>query len=249
MEHSLSLVIPCFNEWKNIEILTQKIEELLEKSELIWKFELIFVSDWPAKEFADLLKEVEKKYFFVKVILFPSNRWYGFSVVEGLKAAKWEYIGRTHADLQTDPKDVFRAFEIIKEQWYPKNIYVKWVRKNRPFTDQIFSFGMGIFESVYLGTKLYEINAQPNIFHKSFFEKRTNPPQDFALDLYALYIARKLKLKLVRFNVLFPKRIHGQSNWNTWLKAKRKFIKRTIKFSRSLKKSLYDKKWDANIHS
>lgn len=241
MKQSLSLVIPCFNEWKNIEILTEKIEKLLEKSELRWNFELIFVSDWPAKEFANILKEIEKKHSFISVILFPSNKWYGFSVVEGLKAAKWEYIGRTHADLQTDPEDVFKAFEIIKEQRYPKNIYAKWVRKNRPFADQIFSFWMGIFESIYLGKNLYEINAQPNIFHRNFFEKRKNPPDDFALDLYALYMARKLKVNLIRFNVLFPKRIHGQSNWNTWFKSKWKFIKRTIKFSKKLKQSFNNK--------
>jgi hypothetical protein len=238
MENSLSLIIPCFNEWKNIEILTERIHTLLEKSELKNKFELLFVSDWPADEFAKLLKDVEEKYAFVKVILFPSNRWYGFSVVEWLKAAKWTYVGRTHADLQTDPKDVFKAFDIIKEQGYPQDIYVKWVRKNRPLFDKIFSLGMEIFESVYLRAKLHEINAQPNIFHRSFFEKRTNPPQDFSLDLYALYIARKAGLNLIRFDVLFPKRIHGQSNRNTWFKAKWKFIKRTLKFSKKLKKTL-----------
>ena len=241
MKNSLSLIIPCFNEWKNIEILTQKIDKILENSELKDNFELLFVSDWPAKEFADLLNGIEKKYSFVKIILFSSNKGYGFSVVEWLKVAKGEYVGRTHADLQTDPNDVFKAFEIIKEHWYQKNIYLKWIRKNRPFSDHIFSFCMWLFESIYLGTKLYEINAQPNIFHRSFFEKWTNPPHDFALDLYALYMAKKLKLKLIRFNVLFPSRIHGQSKWNTWLKSKRKFIKRTIKFSTKLKKALNNK--------
>jgi len=239
MEHSLSLIIPCFNEWKNVEILTEKIANILEKSEFKEGFELLFVSDWPAEEFANLLKNIEKQYSFVKVILFPSNKGYWFSIMEGIKAAKWEYIGRTHADLQTDPKDVFKAFEIIKNKWYPKNIYVKWIRKNRPLFDQIFSFWMGIFESIYLKTRLYEINAQPNILHRDSFKKWINPPHDFSFDLYALYMTKQMWLKLSRFDVLFPARIHGQSNWNTWFKAKRKFIKRTIKFSAKLKKSLH----------
>ena len=83
---------------------------------------------------------------------------------------------------------------------------------------------------------MWDINAQPNIFPKSFYLRWKNPPYDFSLDLYAVFMARKNKIKVIRFDVLFPKRIHGMSSWNTGLKAKWKFIKRTIDFSIKLKK-------------
>lgn len=51
-----------------------------------------------------------------------------------------------------------------------------------------------------------------------------------------MFMARKNKIKVIRFDVLFPKRIHGMSSWNTGLKAKWKFIRRTIDFSIKLKK-------------
>ena len=71
-----------------------------------------------------------------------------------------------------------------------------------------------------------------------FFETWKNPPRDFALDLYALYMARKANLNIVRFDVLFPERQHGQSHWNNGsLKAKWKFIKRTLDFSVKLKRA------------
>lgn len=88
----------------------------------------------------------------------------------------------------------------------------------------------------FMGKILYDVNAQPNIFSKEFFSSWENPPKDFALDLYALYMAKKNKLKVIRFNVLFPERIHGQSTWNTGLASKWKFIKRTMLFSLELKK-------------
>ena len=78
--------------------------------------------------------------------------------------------------------------------------------------------------------------SQPNVFSKEFYETWKNPPKDFSLDLYALYMARKANLDVKRFEVQFPERIHGNSHWNNGtLKAKWKFIKRTLDFSKNLK--------------
>lgn len=86
--------------------------------------------------------------------------------------------------------------------------------------------------------KVWDINAQPNIFHRSFFESLHNTPKDFSLDLYFLYMAKKRGLNVIRFDVLFPERVHGESSWNTGFLSKWKFIKRTIDFSIKLKKEL-----------
>ena len=138
--------------------------------------------------------------------------------------------------MQTDPKDVIKAFDIINEK-QRDDLYVKGNRKNRPLADRFFTFGMGVYETLLLHRKMYDINAQPNIFPRSFFEQWENPPYDFALDLYAVYMADVKGLEIIRFDVLFPERIHGSSHWNTGLKSKIKFIKRTLDFSRKLKKA------------
>ena len=98
---------------------------------------------------------------------------------------------------------------------------------------------MSIFETLFLKVKLWDINAQPNLFHNSFFDLiKDNCPHDFSFDLYMLYMAKKSDMEIVRFEVLFPKRIHGESSWNTGLNSKIKFIIRTLKFSIKLKKYL-----------
>ena len=140
--------------------------------------------------------------------------------------------------MQTDPADVLRALEIIEKQENPKMCYVKGDRKKRPIFDQFFTVGMSIFETIYLKTKLWDINAQPNIFHRSFYKDLDEVPNDFSLDLFLLYIAKKKGYKILRFNVFFPPRLHGESKWNTGFKSKIKFIKRTIDFSSKLKKHL-----------
>ena len=98
----------------------------------------------------------------------PVNQGYGYGILHGLKSCNSEYVGWTHADMQTDPNDVVKAWGIAKES-PEKNVYVKGNRKGRPLGDSFFTWGMGVFESIYMGKKLYDINAQPNIFPKSFF--------------------------------------------------------------------------------
>jgi hypothetical protein len=45
-------------------------------------------------------------------------------------------------------------------------------------------------------------------------------------------------LTIVRFDVMFPERTYGVSNWNNSILNKWKFIKRTLDFSFKLKKKL-----------
>ena len=70
---------------------------------------------------------------------------------------------------------------------------------------------MSAFESIYFGIPMVDINAQPNIFSRELYKKWLNPPYDFSLDLYFLYMAKINRIKVVRFFVYFPERIYGES--------------------------------------
>lgn len=227
----LSIVVPCYNEEKNIPLLLQSFAEAIIREDV----EVVLVNNGSTDSSCKVIKELIPNYSFARVVNVEVNQGYGYGILQGLKACNGEFVGWTHADLQTDPKDVLKALEIIETE-NKKELFIKGNRKGRPIFDQIFTSGMSLFETLYLGVKLYDINAQPNIFPREFMEKWSNPPFDFSLDLYVLYMARKNNLKIVRFDVVFPKRIYGESKWNTGLASKWKFIKRTIEFSRRLKK-------------
>ncbi len=231
----LSIIVPCYNESKNIPLILEKFNSVIERDDI----EVILVNNGSTDNSEQILNDLVPNYKFARVKKVEINQGYGFGIISGLKVANGEFIGYTHADMQTDPADPIKALEIIEKQENPKNCFVKGDRKGRPLFDQFFTIGMSFFETLYLGKKLWDINAQPNIFHKSFFNSIKNScPKDFSLDLYFLYMAQKKNLKIVRFDVTFPPRIHGESSWNTGLSSKWKFIKRTIDFSVRLKKEL-----------
>lgn len=230
----LSIIVPCYNESSNIPIILKKFASVITRQDV----EVIFVNNGSVDDSQVIFDNLLPNYPFAKNVKVALNQGYGFGIVSGFKEAKGEFVGYTHADLQTDPADVFKALDIIEKQVNPTNCFVKGNRKGRPIFDQFFTAGMGFFETIYLGTKLWEINAQPNIFHKNFFQNLSNIPKDFSLDLYLLYMAKKRGLDIIRFDVIFPPRIHGKSSWNDGLASKWKFIKRTIDFSTKLKKEL-----------
>ena len=231
MKIKLSVVVPCYNEEQNIPLILDRFGEIIERDDI----EVILVDNGSTDDSARVLTELLPRYSFARSTKVEVNQGYGYGILQGLRECKGEYVGWTHADMQTDPGDILKALAIIEEE--KGLVFVKGNRKGRPLFDVFFTVGMSLFETCYLGKKLYDINAQPNIFPKVFFDGWENPPYDFSLDLYALYMARKKNLKVVRFPVLFPERIYGESKWNTGLKAKWKFIKRTIEFSVNLKKN------------
>jgi polyisoprenyl-phosphate glycosyltransferase len=231
----LSIIVPCYNEEKNIPLILERFSSIIKSDDV----EVFLVNNGSIDNSEVVINEQIASYPFARIVKVETNQGYGFGVTSGLKEARGQFIGYTHADMQTDPIDMFKALEILEKQHNPKNTYIKGDRKGRPLFEQFFTMGMSAFETIYLGRILWDINAQPNIFHRSFFDSIKNScPKDFSLDLYFLYMAKKLGLNVIRFDVLFPERAHGESSWNKGLTSKWKFIKRTISFSIKLKKEL-----------
>ncbi|MDP2925240.1 MAG: glycosyltransferase family 2 protein [Nanoarchaeota archaeon] len=238
MKKELSIIIPCYNEAENMPFLLDKFKEILNGN-LLKTTELILVDNNSNDNTKEVLKKLLKrrKYPFARSV-FQKIPGYGAAVYKGFSSAKGKYICHTHADLQTDPKDTIKAFEMIKSNDNPQKTFIKGKRYGRSFSDRFFTFGMSIFETLVLKKFLYDINAQPNIFHKDFLRLIKNPPEDFSFDLYAYYLAKSNGYIVIRFPVYFGKRLHGHSAWNFGFKSRFKLIKRTINFTFKLKKIL-----------
>ncbi len=231
MNKKFSIVIPCYNEEKNIPLILERFSNVIQRDDI----EVILVNNGSGDNSEQVLNNLIPLYPFATYVTLKENKGYGHGISFGLKHATGDFLGWTHADMQTDPGDVIKAVAIIERENFDESIYVKGRRRNRPFFDEFFTKGMSIFETIYMGEKLVDINAQPSIFHNSFYKRWENTPDDFSLDLYVLFSAQKRKLKIIRFDVVFPERIYGESSWNKGLLSKWKFIKRTLAFSRKLK--------------
>ena len=232
---SFSLVIPCFNESGNIKELIKACHSIPNG-----QIEFIFVDNGSTDEtFAELNSESEilERALVIKA---EKNLGYGGGIKLGLSRAKGTFLGWTHADLQTNPRDLIQIIEWIQlNDNLALDTFYKGKRYGRPLSDKIFTFGMSLFESCIFLTNLNDINAQPTFFARLFYEKYIHSsPDDFSLDLYSYYVAKMNRAYIYRFQVVFKDRKYGISSWNINFNEKLKFIKRTINFSFKLKKQI-----------
>jgi glycosyltransferase involved in cell wall biosynthesis len=230
----LSIIIPCFNEEENIPLILERFAGIIDRYDV----EVILVNNGSQDNTGLVMAELVPNYPFARITTVDINQGYGHGILSGLAVAKGEYLGWLHADMQTDPYDSITALELIESLKNPTDIFIKGCRKGRPLSDNLFTIGMSIFESLYLGYRMWDINGQPSIFHRSFYDSWINPPHDFSLDLFAFYMAKHNGLRVKRFPVVFPERIHGESSWNSGLVARWNLIKRTIAFSIDLKRQV-----------
>jgi glycosyltransferase involved in cell wall biosynthesis len=230
----LSLVIPCYNEARNLPLLLPRCAAVAAGGDA----EVVLVDNGSSDDTPALLAELLPRFPGVRSVRVPVNQGYGFGILSGLRAAEGRILGWTHADMQTDPMDALTGLASFDRAADPERLFVKGRRYGRPAADVAFTIGMSVFETALLRTRLWDINAQPTLFPRSFFEQWRNPPFDFSLDLYAYHQARCAGLAVERFPVLFGERAHGVSHWNVSWKAKMKFIRRTVAFSLELRQRL-----------
>lgn len=225
-----SLVIPCFNESANLSLLLEKCKPVMDLPDC----EVILVDNGSTDNTAEVFRALLPRYRGCRCVSVKENQGYGFGILAGVRSSKAELIGWTHADMQTDPKDILKGLAIFEANG--PDVFVKGTRHSRPMGDMLFTLAMGAFETLLFAKPMWDINAQPTMFNRQFFESWEEPPYDFSLDLYAFFQAHNHGLKILRFPVKFGERAHGVSHWNINLTAKWKFIRRTLKYSLQLRK-------------
>jgi len=223
-----SIVIPCFNEAPSIPILIEQISNLNKNNNI----EFILVNNGSIDSTKEIFK-LDDTEGIVKVNL-PENVGYGGGIKAGIKLAKGEYIGWMHADLQYSLMD---SFEFLNHVGANKK-YIKGRRKGRTLFQSFISANMSLFETLLFGHILYDINAQPTIFHKDMLSDMVVAPNDFSIDLYSYVIAKKRRFKVARYKVNVKNRAFGKSTWNSGLKSILVMSLRTIKYSISLRRAI-----------
>ena len=212
MSINFSLVLPCYNEEENISLLYKEFSEIpLDQ----YRAELILVNngskDGTQKEIEKIIDNNKKDSINVVLLNLKKNLGYGGGISEGLKIANGDYIGWSHADLQTPLIDFFKLFKLIKNK---EKVFGKGIRVNNRGYFGLISKMHEILASIILGYNLKEINAQPKIFSKNVLKYFNNMPKKWTtLDTYAVYISLENNIDIVEMDVIFRNRVHGESKW------------------------------------
>ena len=228
----LSIIIPCYNEELSLNKLVDNCLSSINDN-----VEIILVDNGSTDSTFKSLINLNLPHNIIPLRI-DKNIGYGDGVLHGLKHSKGEIVSWTHADLQTDVLDVIVGFNQFEENLINKKCMVKGVRKNRNIIDSFFTFSMGVYSSIVIGTWMYDINAQPKMFHRTFMDEFEDAPLDFSLDLYLIHFFKNKNIKIKTFPVFFNIRRYGEAKGGGTFKGKIKLIKRTLNYIKTLKKNI-----------
>lgn len=201
----LSVIIPAYNEEKNIDRgVLLDVWNYLKKQEYVW--EVIFVDDKSTDSTLRLLQNFSRAHSGFQVLAEP-HRGKGGSVIAGILKAKGDFVLFTDMDQATPLKEIEKFFPKF-EKGYDIVIGSRKGRKGAPLVRRIMAYGFSLLRMVILrlpyrdtqcGFKAFKIQAAREIFSrlKVFSEKEVKGGSHVTagFDLEVLYIARKLRLK------------------------------------------------------
>ena len=125
----LSVIIPFFNEARNISVVFAELVQTLQDSKLSW--EILAIDDGSSDETFSLLKEEAKQRNHIKVVRLRKNFGQTAALSAGFDSAEGEVIITMDGDLQNAPKDIPALVAKIKEGY---DIVSGWREKRKdPF--------------------------------------------------------------------------------------------------------------------
>ncbi len=228
-----SIVLPCYNEGKNIENLLNEIAKLIKLRD---DLEIIIVENGSTD---DSLIKIKNHSIYnnnsIALVEIKKNLGYGHGIMEGLNRSTGKYVGWCHADLQNNLAEIYNAFKKNLNTLEKTKTILKGKRLNRSMIDNFFTIGMSILVSILFKYKLKDINAQPKIFPRNFLPLLNESPTDFSLDLYLLLTAKLNKYEILEYPFIVYKRIAGKAKGGGSMLTKVNLTLRTLNYIYKLK--------------
>lgn len=207
----LSIVIPCYNEENNVELIYNEIKNNFKK---IKDYEIIFINDGSKDNTIGNLKHINKKaHENIKIINFSRNFGKEAAMYAGLKESRGEYVSIIDADMQQDPKLVLEMVEFLdKHQDYDSVATFQQERKE----GKVLTFFKDCFYKI-----INKMSETAFIQGASDFRTFRRTMVDSILSLGEYYRFSKGIFSWVGYNTYYmpyevKERATGKTTWSFW---------------------------------
>ncbi len=134
----ISIVVPCYNEEKTLEILYTELNRVIVKMSL-YNFEYVFVNDGSKDSTLSILKALAAADEKVKYISFSRNFGKEAAILAGLKNAKGDIVATMDADMQDPPALLPEMVAYVDSGAYDNVATRRVTRKGEPVIRSFFA--------------------------------------------------------------------------------------------------------------
>ena len=201
----LSIVIPVYNEEKNVALLHQSIRNTLDKTD--FKYEIIFVDDGSTDNTFNILNNLKK----VKIIKFRKNFGQTAAMMAGFENSNGKVIVSLDGDLQNDPSDIPKLLDKLNEGY---DVVSGW-RYNRQdsFGKKTFSKIANSFRQLLVKDPIHDSGCSLRAYKKECFSD-LQLHGEMHRYIPAILAWKGFKLDEVKVNHL-PRKF-GKTKYNMW---------------------------------
>ena len=205
-----TIVIPVYNESKNLRILIPKIYRELKSK----KFELIIVDDNSNDNTSEVLKKFKMKNF--EHMIRKKERDLSKSCIDGFKKARFKKIIVMDGDLQHKPSDIKKILYAFSKGNPDFVVGTRNLFKNKNHSLNFFrllaSRMLILIVNLLLGKKTSDPMSGFFMFKKEVFSKSEKRliKKGYKILLDLIYIKNQ-KVKVIDVDINFENRIKGRS--------------------------------------
>lgn len=226
----LSIVIPAYNEEKNIIPLYRELKEVLQKTKK--SYEIIIIDDGSKDETLDVLKRLSKTDKKIKVISFQKNFKKAAALSAGFDESKGDLIITMDADLQDDPKEIPKLIRKLNKGY---DLIIGWKYKRKdPLLRRINSKIFNLLTRMLMKVSIHDSDCNFRVMKKNVIK---NLNIYGGLYRYIPAIAHSQGYKIGEVKVIHQKRKFGRSKYGVTRLFTGFFDLITVKFLLSYKKS------------
>lgn len=160
----LSIVLPVFNEDKNIKNFINSIHKINQK------IEIIAVDNNSFDETKIEIKKTKARYFFLK------EKGYGNSLRHGLSKTTKKYIATCEPDGTFDVMDILKAFQYLKkyDAAFGTRTNINFIKKGAKM-NFLFRYGnifvAKILQILFTKVQISDVGCTLKLFKKNTYEK------------------------------------------------------------------------------
>ena len=154
----LSIVVPCYNEEKVLQVFYNRIMNVVKVFEHSYNYELVFIDDGSKDKTFEELKKLRTQNNNIKIISFSRNFGKEAGIYAGLSNSIGDLVVVIDADCQHPPETILEMLKYI-EEGYDTVATRRTNRKGEPVLKSFLSSMFYKFINKFMETKL-EQNAQ-----------------------------------------------------------------------------------------
>ena len=156
MNKSISIVIPAFNEAKNLPVLIEEIKKEIGKLK-IKNWEVLVVDDGSRDNTSEVISRIHQKERRVKLVSLRRNEGKALALQAGFDQAGYEIVITMDADGQDDPKEINKFLKKLDEGY---DLVSGWkTRRKDSFVKNNTSRVYNYFTNLLMKEKLHDANC------------------------------------------------------------------------------------------